>query len=59
MPQIRMLTSLASEDFAWLEGEVITVTAAQAKTFADGIRAELVREPKKERATRSTSTETA
>ena len=49
MPLVRMLTSVAGKDpvtgaeFAWQEGQEVSMPAAQAAVWADGVRGELVR----------------
>lgn len=50
MPRIRILQSVAGPDFAWAPGETIDVSAEQAGKWADGVRAELVRDVTPERA---------
>lgn len=50
MPRIRILQSVAGPDFAWAPGETIDVNAEQADKWADGVRAELVRDVAPERA---------
>lgn len=50
MPTIRLLTSVAGGPAAGEAGDEIRVDAATAQVWADGVRAELVREPQVERA---------
>lgn len=59
MPRIRMIQSAAGLDFSWPAGEEIDVTAEQAASWADGVRAELVREEKLERAVKPAAPERA
>lgn len=44
MARIRMLTSVAGEGFSWRAGEEIDLPGAEAAKWADGVRAELVRD---------------
>jgi hypothetical protein len=44
MARIRMLTSVAGDGFAWSVGEEIDLPGAEAAQWADGVRAELVRD---------------
>jgi hypothetical protein len=44
MARIRMLTSVAGPDFAWSAGEEIDLPGAEAAQWADGVRAEFVRD---------------
>jgi hypothetical protein len=44
MARIRMLTSVAGEGYSWRAGEEIDHPRAEAAKWADGVRAELVRE---------------
>lgn len=46
MPRIRVLQSVGGLDFSWTPGQIVDVDAATAKAWADGVRAELVEEPK-------------
>lgn len=43
MARIRMLTSVAGADFAWDAGQVVDLPGAEAATWADGVRAVMVR----------------
>lgn len=43
MARIRMLTSVAGEDFVWETGQEIDLPGTEAAKWADGVRAELVR----------------
>ncbi|TMR11744.1 hypothetical protein ETD86_34820 [Nonomuraea turkmeniaca] len=43
MPRVRMLQSVAGERFSWRAGEIVEMSAADAKVWADGYRGELVR----------------
>jgi hypothetical protein len=62
MARIRMLTSVAGAGFSWEAGPEIDLPGAEAAKWADGVRAELVRDapvetpeqqPAAERASRS------
>ncbi|MFI8297289.1 hypothetical protein ACIGCZ_15250 [Streptomyces nigra] len=44
MARIRLLTSVAGEGFSWRAGEEVDLPGAEAKKWADGVRAELVRD---------------
>ncbi|MFD5875703.1 hypothetical protein [Streptomyces sp. NPDC060322] len=44
MARIRMLTSVSGAGFAWASGEVIDLPGAEASQWADGVRAEMVRD---------------
>lgn len=44
MARIRVLTSVAGEGFSWRAGEEIDLPGAEASKWADGVRAELVRD---------------
>jgi hypothetical protein len=44
MARIRMLTSVAGADFVWETGQVIDLPGSEAAVWADGVRAELVRD---------------
>lgn len=44
MPRIRLLTSVAGDGFAWRAGEEIDLPGREATKWADGVRAELVRD---------------
>ncbi|MCW5252218.1 hypothetical protein [Streptomyces sp. SHP 1-2] len=46
MPRIRVLQSVAGLDFSWTPGQVVDVSDQDADAWADGVRAELVEEPK-------------
>lgn len=59
MPRIRMIQSAAGHDFSWAAGEVVDVTAEQAAAWADGERAELVRDVRPERAVQAPAPERA
>lgn len=59
MPRIRVLQSVAGVDFSWQPGDIVDVTAEQAQAWADGERAELVREQPTERAATTTRTKKA
>lgn len=43
-----MLTSVSGQDFAWAPGEVVDLPGAEAAQWADGVRAELVRDEQPE-----------
>jgi len=43
MARIRMLTSVAGDDFAWEAGQVVDLPGSEATKWADGVRAVLVR----------------
>ena len=49
MPRVRFLVSAAGATFAARPGEVIDMPADEARVWADGVRAELVREAPIER----------
>lgn len=60
MPTIRVLTSVAGENFEWNEGDLVDVDGATAKAWCDGVRAERVsREEQVETATGGVSENTA
>ncbi|MBK3542538.1 hypothetical protein [Streptomyces sp. MBT60] len=44
MARIRLLTSVSGRGFAWAPGEVVDLPGAEATVWADGVRAELVRD---------------
>ncbi|MEU9789107.1 hypothetical protein AB0E27_00535 [Streptomyces sparsogenes] len=44
MARIRMLTSVAGDGFAWEVGQEIDLPGPEAAVWADGVRAELVRD---------------
>ncbi|WP_455360018.1 hypothetical protein [Streptomyces sp. SYSU K21746] len=44
MPLIRMLTSVSGDGFVWEPGQVIDLPGPQAAAWADGRRAELIRD---------------
>lgn len=44
MPRIRVLQAVGGVDFSWAPGDVVDVDAETAKAWADGYRAELVRD---------------
>lgn len=44
MPRVRILQAVAGEDFSWLPGEEVDMSAKEAAIWADGERGELVRE---------------
>ncbi|MET9517033.1 hypothetical protein [Streptomyces sp. NPDC002994] len=44
MVRIRMLTSVSGEGFVWERGQEIDLPGSEAAAWADGRRAELVRE---------------
>ncbi|MFF9898498.1 hypothetical protein [Streptomyces longispororuber] len=44
MARIRMLTSVSGEGFVWEAGQEIDLPGSQAAAWADGVRAELVRD---------------
>lgn len=44
MARIRMLTSVAGQGFAWEVGQEIDLPGPEAAQWADGVRAELVRD---------------
>lgn len=44
MARIRMLTSVAGTGFAWEAGQEIDLPGPEAAQWADGVRAELVRD---------------
>ncbi|PVD01343.1 hypothetical protein [Streptomyces sp. CS014] len=44
MARIRLLTSVSGRGFAWAPGEVVDLPGAEAAAWADGVRAELVRD---------------
>jgi hypothetical protein len=44
MPRIRMLTSVSGRGFVWDAGQEIDLPGAEAAVWADGVRAELVRD---------------
>ncbi|MFE7360664.1 MULTISPECIES: hypothetical protein [Streptomyces] len=48
MARIRMLTSVSGRGFAWAPGEVVDLPGAEAAQWADGVRAELVRDEQPE-----------
>ncbi len=52
MPRVRFLTSVAGATFSARPGEVLDLPADEARVWADGQRAELVREAPVERTTR-------
>lgn len=39
MVKVRILTSIAGENFDWSEGEIVDMSEAQANVWADGERA--------------------
>lgn len=43
MPRVRILQAVAGERFSWRAGEIVDMSAADAKVWADGYRGELVR----------------
>ena len=43
MPRVRILQAVAGEDFSWMPGDEIDMSARDAKVWADGFRGELVR----------------
>lgn len=43
MPRVRILQAVAGERFSWRAGEIVDMSAAEAKVWADGYRGELVR----------------
>ncbi|MFC9036808.1 hypothetical protein [[Kitasatospora] papulosa] len=43
-----MLTSVSGRGFAWAPGEVVDLPGAEAAQWADGVRAELVRDEQPE-----------
>lgn len=50
MPRVRFLQSVAGDDIGDRSaGDVVDLSAAQAKVWADGVRAELVRDEPVER----------
>lgn len=44
MARIRLLTSVSGPGFVWAPGEVVDLPGAEAAAWADGVRAELVRD---------------
>lgn len=44
MPRIRFLQAVAGDDFSHVAGDVVDMPGAQAEAWADGVRAELVRD---------------
>lgn len=48
MARIRLLTSVSGRGFAWAPGEVVDLPGAEAAAWADGVRAELVRDEQPE-----------
>ena len=44
MARLRLLTSVAGDGFAWRAGEEIDLPGREATKWADGVRAELVRD---------------
>lgn len=48
MPRIRMLTSVAGAGFSWEAGQEIDLPGPEAAQWADGVRAELVRDDPRE-----------
>jgi hypothetical protein len=44
MARIRMLTSVAGAGFSWDAGQVIDLPGSEAALWADGVRAEMVRD---------------
>lgn len=44
MARIRMLTSVAGDGFSWEAGQEIDLPGSEAAVWADGLRAELVRD---------------
>lgn len=44
MARIRLLTSVAGDGFVWRAGEEIDLPGPEAAQWADGVRAELVRD---------------
>ncbi|WP_030764749.1 hypothetical protein [Streptomyces sp. NRRL F-2664] len=44
MARIRMLTSVSGRGFVWDAGQEIDLPGAEAAVWADGVRAELVRD---------------
>lgn len=44
MARIRMLTSVAGTGFSWEAGQEIDLPGSEAAQWADGVRAELVRD---------------
>jgi hypothetical protein len=59
MARIRMLTSVAGEDFVWETGQEIDLPGTEAAKWADGVRAELVRTAAVETPEQPLVTETA
>lgn len=60
MPRVRILQAVAGETFSWRPGEVVDMSAEDAKIWADGYRGELVRGEQPETPERSqTAPETA
>lgn len=59
MARIRMLTSVAGEGFSWRAGEEIDLPGAEAAKWADGVRAELVRDASVETPEQPPAAETA
>ncbi|MDF2709295.1 MAG: hypothetical protein K0R62_4947 [Nonomuraea muscovyensis] len=57
MARIRMLTSVAGTGFSWDAGQEIDLPGAEAAVWADGVRAELVREDRVETPERTTAAE--
>lgn len=43
MPRVRFLQAVAGDDFSYVAGDVVDMPGARAETWADGVRAELVR----------------
>lgn len=44
MARIRMLTGVSGPGFVWRPGEIVDLPGPEASIWADGIRAELVRD---------------
>lgn len=44
MPRIRMLTSVSGDGFVWEAGQEIDLPGSEATAWADGVRAEFVRD---------------
>ncbi len=44
MARIRILTAVSGTGFQWSPGQLVDMPGAQASAWADGVRAELVRD---------------